>query len=221
MDLSSVNLLDAVLGTIVVLSTLIGMGRGLIKEVLSLIAWVVAFIIAQKFADMVAEQYIKQIFNDGFISYIVAFGGIFITVLFAIGLLNLAITTILRAVGANWVDVLFGGILGFIRGGVIATLLILGLSFTNLPREDWFIQSKLAPSFVGYTDWLIEQFPDLVEKFSKNHLQKSNEIKALQQANGVKYPMAGKDLEAKRQTQKPQQPVITLESTQDNTEGQE
>lgn len=213
MDLSSVNLLDAVLGTIVVLSTLIGMGRGLIKEVLSLIAWVVAFIIARKFADMVAEQYVRQIFNDVYISYLVAFGGLFIGVLFTIGLLNLAITTILRSVGANWVDVLFGGVFGFARGVVIGTLIMLVLSLTNLPKEDWYIQSKLAPTFVKYKDWVVAQFPDFVKKISDEHLQKSQEQQA--QAQTVKYPDEGQKLEERKNQQRPSSTIIQLESTQD------
>ena len=47
--------LDWIFGAILALSTLLGVLRGLVKEVLSLLSWVAAFVLSQRLAPEVAN----------------------------------------------------------------------------------------------------------------------------------------------------------------------
>lgn len=151
--MENLNYLDVILGAVVVLSALIGLARGLVKEVLSLIAWAVAIYVAWKFAEPVADDYIRQFIDDSLISYLAAFGALFIVVLFVVGLCNLIISQLLTTTGLSGFDRFLGMLFGLARGVVIGALLVFVIGLTPLTKESWWQTSRLQPGFAGIGEW--------------------------------------------------------------------
>lgn len=162
--MDNMNYLDVVLGGIVILSALIGIARGLLKEVLSLIAWAVAIYVAWRFAEPVAEQYVTRFIDDTMISYLAAFGLLFLLTLFVVGLFNLIVTQLVSSTGLSGFDRFLGMVFGFARGLLISTLLVLVLSLTPLKKEGWWAASKLAPEFESIGEWGWARLPANIRK---------------------------------------------------------
>ena len=123
MNLDTLNWIDVALGGILIISALIGLMRGFVKEILSLIAWGVAAYAAWMLAEPVAKDYVSRVFNDEKIAYIAALGAIFIGTLFLIGVVNLLISQVLKMTGLGFLDRLLGLILGTVRGVLIGALI--------------------------------------------------------------------------------------------------
>lgn len=133
----------AVLG-ILVASSLLGLWRGVVGEILALAAWIAAFFAARFFAADVAPVF-GGLVPDGALRYVAGFATVFVGVLviFAIG--RLVAKLLLKAVGLGWTDRLLGALFGVGRGILIALLAVLLGGLTPLPKEDWWRGAWLAP----------------------------------------------------------------------------
>ena len=173
MDLNDLNWIDVALGGALAISALVGLMRGFLKEVLSLIAWGAALYAAWLFAQPVAETYVSKFLSDSYIAYIAAFGGIFIGVLFLIGVVNLLISQVLKATGLGFLDRLLGLILGTLRGALIGVLIVFGLKFTvgTPDKLPMWQESTLAPYFESMASWGYEQLSPKVREWINQNLK--------------------------------------------------
>ena len=185
MNLETLNWIDIALGGALVISALVGLMRGFLKEILSLIAWGVALYAAWMFAQPVAETYISKFLPDKYIAYVAAFGGIFIGVLFLIGVVNLLISQVLKATGLGFLDRLLGLILGTVRGVLIGALVVFALKFmVGTPDKlPMWKDSTLAPYFESMATWGYEQLSPKAREWIENSL--SGEKKTARTANNT------------------------------------
>lgn len=166
--MENMNYLDLALGGIVVLSALIGLARGLIKEVLSLIAWAVAIYVAWRFAERLADDHIRKFIDDALISYLAAFGLLFLVTLFVVGLLNMIIAQILTSTGLSGFDRFLGMLFGLARGLIIGALVVFVIGLTPLKKETWWQTSRLAPGFENVGAWGWARLPANVQALLRN-----------------------------------------------------
>ena len=145
-------LLDVVLGLMVLLSLGFGIARGLLREVLSLIAWVTAFWLAFVYGPAVALR-IDPILQNPTLSQVAGAVLIFIVVL--IGLLVVAslISRIFKATGLTGIDRVLGGLFGTVRALVIIISVLLVARFTAAADQGWYNASALIPYFDPVADW--------------------------------------------------------------------
>lgn len=157
-NLQGINWIDAVLLGIVIISALVGLARGLIREIFSFFAWAVSLFLALKFAQLIAQQYIIKFIDDNLLAYLTAFGLIFLISLFAIGLLNMLITSFVKATGLGGFDRLLGLLFGSVRGIVFSALLVLfGSVFSDLKNTEVWKNSKYVPGFLNLDAWIISK----------------------------------------------------------------
>lgn len=110
--------LDWTLLAVLLLSALVGLWRGLVYEVLSVAGWVLAFVLAQAWAEPVG----RLLPMDGAaepLRLAAGFALVFIAVAFTAGLLSWLVKKLVAAVGLRPVDRLLGGVFGVLRGLVI------------------------------------------------------------------------------------------------------
>jgi membrane protein required for colicin V production len=79
-QVNSMSTIDWLIIAVVILSTLLSLKRGFVKEVLSLLTWVIAFVVSIKFSDQMQALLLDQVQNDQ-IRYIVSFVSLFIATL--------------------------------------------------------------------------------------------------------------------------------------------
>ena len=129
---------------VLVASVIISMMRGLVKEVLSLAGWVVAFVVANAYAAALAQM-LPPVVPGEVLRLILAFIALFIGVRILMGLLALALGALLDAGGLSIVDRLLGAVFGFCRGLVIVLAAVILCGMTSLPQQAFWKDALLSP----------------------------------------------------------------------------
>ena len=135
---------DYVVLTILFASIVVSVLRGLVKEVLSLVAWIAAFIVSSRYgADMAAL--LPDAVPAGTLRLVAGFAVLFIGTLLIAALVNRAIAHIIEASGMKIADRGLGGLFGFARGALIVVTLVILAGMTGLPREPVWRNALLSP----------------------------------------------------------------------------
>jgi membrane protein required for colicin V production len=143
---------------IIAVSALIGIVRGLVREALSLVSWVLAIWISIHFSPMLA-QLMRNVIEQDTMRNIAAFMILFIGTLMIGSLISYIIRSGLKKIGLGALD-RFGGLLfGVMRGCGITMLLIYVVGLTPIKRESWWNKSLLIPPFEQFVVWMKAQAP--------------------------------------------------------------
>lgn len=136
-------LTDWVLLTLLALSVLLGLWRGLMFEVLSVLGWVAAFLLAQAWADDV----VPWLPIDGLappLQLAIGFALVFIAIAFVGGLVAWGVQKLVASVGLRPVDRVLGGAFGLVRGAVILLAIALVVTITQMQNAPWWRDSPTA-----------------------------------------------------------------------------
>jgi membrane protein required for colicin V production len=121
--------------------------RGFVLEMLSLVLWPVSAFIAWLFADEAAGLF-KSMVSDVQLRTVAGFVVVFLIV-FIIG--TIIVYFIHRALPLRGMfrkpNAVLGGLVGFLRGGIIIVIAFLVAGITSLPQRPWWHESMLAPHF--------------------------------------------------------------------------
>lgn len=124
----------------VIISTL----RGLVKEILSLLGWVVAFVVANMYGAKLAPM-LPDLVPGETARLIAAFVILFLGVRILMGLLSLAIGALITASGLSLADRGLGGLFGLGRGIVIVLAAVILCGMTSIPQQDFWRNALLSP----------------------------------------------------------------------------
>lgn len=129
--------IDIALIAVLALSVLVGLIRGLLYEVLSLLGWVVAYFAAQWATPVVAPELPigtpGSALNTG-----AAFACTFVVVLLAWGLMSWLIQKLVHASPLSIADRLFGAVFGLARGVLIGLVAVTLAGLTPAAKtEPW------------------------------------------------------------------------------------
>lgn len=138
------TIFDYVVLFILVSSVVISTMRGLVKEILSLVGWVAAFIVANAFGAKLAPMLPSLIPGEA-LRLIVAFIALFLGVRVLMGLLALAIGALIEASGLTLADRGLGGLFGLGRGIVIVLAGVILCGMTSIPRQAFWKDALLSP----------------------------------------------------------------------------
>jgi membrane protein required for colicin V production len=159
------TLFDYAVLSIVGVSVAVSVVRGLVREVLALAAWVVAFVVANVFSGSAAEWLPAGISNPS-VRVLVAFAGIFVGVLIAVSWLALGVRKVVKSAGLGAEDRLLGGVFGFARGMLIVTILVILAGLTALPRQPDWSNAVLSPPLealaVHVKQWLPKHLSEYI-----------------------------------------------------------
>ena len=126
--------LDWVLLAILLASVLLGAWRGLVYEVLSLLAWVLAFAAAQWFAGQMAGLLPLSAVSEG-TRYLAGFAVVFVLTLVVCALLIALLTKLVSAVGLRPIDRTLGALFGLLRGVLLLLAMVLVVGLTPLRQH--------------------------------------------------------------------------------------
>lgn len=135
--------LDWIFLAVLLTSLLLGVWRGLVYEVLSLLSWVAAFVAAQWFAPTVASS-LPMSGATEMIRYATAFVLVFIAVVFAVGLMAWLVKKLIASVGLSPVDRLLGAIFGVARGLIIVLAVTVVVEMMPFRSASWWQESRGA-----------------------------------------------------------------------------
>ena len=131
------NFVDIVVLAVVALSTLLALGRGFVKEVLSVLGWIgaaIATFVIFFYVPPVREFARAQI-TEPVIADIVAAVALFTVSLFVLGMLNHYISSRVQGSALGPLDKSLGLVFGLVRGIVVIAL-------AHMAMTDWLLPNK-------------------------------------------------------------------------------
>lgn len=152
----TLNWLDVVILAIIALSSLFGLWRGFVREVLSLAAWIAAIVVARAYSPDVGPM-LSAVTNSETAQYVAAFALLCLGTLIVGALINHFMARLIHFAGLQMTDRLLGSLFGILRGLLIAAILIyFAAGFYS--NESWWLQSSAIPYIENIIEWLMDFF---------------------------------------------------------------
>jgi len=123
-------------------SGLLGVWRGVVREVMSVLAWVIGVVLAGRFAADLAQL---LPINGDLLPHAVAWVLVLLVVLIAAGLLARLLKQLLSVAGLGLADRLLGGVFGLVRGTMVLMLLVLVIGLTPFKKYPIWTSSQVVP----------------------------------------------------------------------------
>lgn len=152
----NLNWADYVIIAILTFSVVVGLLRGFIREVLTIVVWVLAFYIAIAYASTVSAALSTTIVNAS-MRYIVSFVLLLICMLFIGAIINYLMGKIIKTTGLSGTDRVLGLGFGLIRGVLLIGVLVMFAMHTTLIDDPWWKESQTIGQF--------EQVGDSIKSF--------------------------------------------------------
>ncbi len=151
------NWLDYAVLAVFVLSIAWGVYRGLVREGMSLVGWVIAFLAANLFAAPLGDQLPASISRPEYRT-LFAFIVIFFLTVVATALAAIWLHKLMHAAGLGSVDRVFGALFGLLRALIIVLAVAIIAGFTSVPRsaawKDSLSGNQLAAAVSTLKPWL-------------------------------------------------------------------
>lgn len=141
---------DWVLLGVITLSALISLIRGFVREVVSVVVWVVAFWLGVRYAGVFAG-FLEGVIASPTLRLGAAFAVLFVLTLIVGALVNNAAASLVGKTGLSGTDRLLGVVFGAGRGLVVVALLILLAGFSPAVEERWWAGSVVIG---GVKPWI-------------------------------------------------------------------
>jgi len=138
--------IDIAILIVVGISAAFSLIRGFIRESISLAGWFAAFA-AGIYLSQPASQLLEGVISTPSLRLIVAFVVLFVSILFAVAILNFFVGKLIKVTGLSSTDRMIGVIFGVLRGVLVIAVLVVLASMTTLPEEPWWQESLLLRYF--------------------------------------------------------------------------
>lgn len=152
---------------ILVASALVGVLRGLVREVLSLIGWVVAAWVAYHYVDVAAGWMPASLPGGELGRHVLGFVVLFLGTVIATGLAGAVVGNLLETTGLKPADRGLGFVFGLLRGAVVVMVLVTVASFTRLPEEPFWRDAVSRPYVAQAMEALRPWLPPELAKYVK------------------------------------------------------
>ena len=143
---------DWAIVAVIVISSLISLKRGFVKEALSLLTWIIAGVVAWMFGGALSHHLAEYISTPS-AQVIAACAILFVATLLVGALVNFLIGELVRVTGLSGTDRFLGMVFGAARGGLLIVVLVGLLSLAPVQEDLWWRESALVPHFLLIADW--------------------------------------------------------------------
>jgi len=152
------NGLDLAIIVVILLFAVIGVLRGFVREVFSLLAWAGAGGISWLFAKDISDWFINSI-QDSVLRRLAAFVVLFAVVFILITVAAFFVRRLFFEGRLKTPDHILGGIFGAARAAAVIVIIVLLAGLTSIPREPWWHESYLVGYFQSLALWVLDFFP--------------------------------------------------------------
>jgi membrane protein required for colicin V production len=168
-----ITLLDILLLVVMLISGLLAMIRGFMREILSIAAWgIAALVTLYSYAKLLPTA--KQYFNSDMVATAVTVGGVFLLTLLIVSIITVRISDMVLDSRVGALDRTLGFLFGLGRGLIIVVVAFLFFA--------WLVPTKAQPSWVQNAksrvvlqstgQWLMSMLPDDPESTILKRLKK-------------------------------------------------
>ncbi len=145
---------DIVILIIVLLSSVIGLVRGLFKELISLLVWFAAVMLALYFSSAMGDALSGQI-EDESVRMVVGFFIIFLATLILGGIVQVLVKQLISSTGLTGTDRFLGFLFGSARGVLVCIVGLIALKSFEIEAE-WWHESRIIPELLAFEEDVLE-----------------------------------------------------------------
>lgn len=138
------NAVDYAIIVLMLLSIGVGVIRGAIREVMNLIGWVLAFVLAYTYAGSLAPQFSEWV-GEPLARTVLAWATIFLSVMVLAALVASLLSEVVRKLGLSALDRGVGALIGFARGVLMLLAITLIVGLTRVPQSAPWREAALTP----------------------------------------------------------------------------
>jgi membrane protein required for colicin V production len=161
--LSWTGWVDWALLLVLAISVVVGLWRGLVFEVLSLLGWVAAYVVAQAFATSLSPLLPVGV-PGGALNHAVGFALVFIVALIVWALASRLLRMVIHATPLQAIDRLLGAVFGLLRGAVLLLAVATVVLLTPAQRSPAWQQSQGAAWLAALLQGLKPLLPDAIAR---------------------------------------------------------
>ncbi len=169
-----ITILDLVVLAVMLISGLLALVRGFMREVLSIAAWgAAALVTLYAFQKLLPTA--KSYFNNDTVASIVVVAGVFIGTLILVSIITVRISDMILDSRIGALDRTLGFLFGLARGLLIVVVAYQFFIWLvpDKQRPDWVTGAKSRTVLQGTGEWLMALLPDdpentILKRFKKN-----------------------------------------------------
>jgi membrane protein required for colicin V production len=169
-----ITILDLILLGVMLVSGLLAMVRGFMREILSIAAWGAAAIVTlYSFSKLLPTA--KTYFTNDTVASVVVVAGVFVGTLIVVSVITVRISDLVLDSRIGALDRTLGFLFGLARGLLIVVVAFLFFNWLvpDKQRPDWVTGAKSRVVLDGAGEWLKSLLPDdpestILKRFKKN-----------------------------------------------------
>ncbi|MDX1589548.1 MAG: CvpA family protein [Oleiphilaceae bacterium] len=193
--------IDWVIISIIALSTLISLWRGFVREAMSLVIWIGAFVIARTFHPHM-QSLLADSVETPVVRLVAAFAILFVATLIVGAIVNRALAHLVRATGLSATDRLLGTFFGLARGLVLVVVALALLRMTPLTNDSWWQESVTVDELSKVEAWSRDVFGDELERLlPEEDREKTRQVAGEAAADGARYLFEQQMQQSRQQSQ--------------------
>src|SRR5438552_12922436 len=168
-----ITLLDIILIGVMLISAVLAMIRGFVREILSIASWVIAALVTlYSFTKLLPLA--KTYFNNDIVAYAVVIGGTFLGTLLVVSVITVRFSDMVLDSRIGALDRTMGFLFGLARGLVIVVVAFLFFAWLVPDRSqpEWIRSAKSRVVLQGTGDWLMSMLPEDLDATILKRLKK-------------------------------------------------
>jgi membrane protein required for colicin V production len=168
-----ITLLDIILIAVMMISALLAMIRGFMREILSIAAWAIAALVTlYSFSKLLPVA--KSYFNNDIVAYAIVIGGTFLGTLLVVSVITVRFSDMVLDSRVGALDRTMGFLFGLARGLIIVVVAFLFFAWLVPDRSqpEWVRSAKSRVVLQGTGDWLMSMLPEDLDATISKRLKK-------------------------------------------------
>lgn len=157
---------DGVVIATVLISAILAMVRGFLREVLALVSWVVAAVAAY-FLYRPFSPVLETVIEDETMRYVASAAIIFFVALIVASYVTMKISNMLVDGRVNFIDRIMGFVFGVARGLLILVIAYIFLDGVITETPPWIAEARTQPLMEDVEQWLIGVLPSDIGEMAR------------------------------------------------------
>ena len=151
---------------IIGISIVVSMMRGAVRELLAIAGWLAAIVIAKTYATQILPLLPADIPTES-LKILAANIILFLGVLLISSLLCIALSSLIKKIGLNWLNRGIGAVFGCARGLLIVCVLVFLAGLTSLPKDARWTNAMFSSPLEALVKTALPLLPSAIAKHVK------------------------------------------------------
>ena len=148
---------------IIGISIVVSIMRGAVRELLAITGWIIAIYVAKTYATQLIPLLPVDIPTEA-LKILAAHIIVFFGVLLVTSLLTIALSSLIKKIGLNWLNRGVGAVVGFARGLLIVCVLVFLAGLTSLPKDARWANAMFSSPLEALVKSMLPFVPQMVAK---------------------------------------------------------